>query len=127
MRRGMTRTDVLSCSEDEDVLTWTRLDGDAPVSRVVEGGCTNASALIGPRALVLVDVLGARLVRRSDGAVRRVLAVQEDDHVRLVALDGASDRAGVAFLLRRPAVTSDGMVPQPAGTDPPLGEWLAGP
>ena len=127
MRIRTTRTDVLSCAEDEDVLTWTRLDGEAPVSRVVEGGCTHGIAALGPHALVLVDVLGARLVRRSDGAVRRVLAVQHGDHVRLVALDGSSEHAGVSFFLRRSAITSDGMIPQPDAAAPPLRDWLLGP
>jgi hypothetical protein len=120
-----TASDVFSCNEATDVLTWTSLSGP-PTSRVIEGGCAMSGVVaLGTTALAISDQgLGVRLVRRSDGAMRRVIAVTSGAGIRLVPLDGGGDRAGVEFMLRRPGVTAEGMIPAPA-TEGSLQDWLA--
>ncbi|MBK6581099.1 MAG: hypothetical protein IPG17_34075 [Sandaracinaceae bacterium] len=120
-----TPTDVFSCDESADILTWTSLSGP-PRSRVIEGGCPTLGVVaLGTTALAIRDGdLGIRLVRRSDGAMRRVIAVTSGAGIRLVPLDGGGDRRGVEFSLRRPRVESEGMIAAPA-TEGSLEAWLA--
>lgn len=128
--RAASSRGALLCRRETELVAATFADGAEPTVREVPGGCGRFAALTDDLFAGHDDdaEIGVRLVRLADGATLRIVGVERDGALELFALDDAGPLGETlgTFMLRRPTLTADGMIPAPAHAGS-LAAWIAGP